>query len=328
MGISVVIPLWNKENEIARALDSVKRQTLAPSEVIVVDDGSTDSGPDVVRRFNLDNLRLVSQKNTGEGGARNRGIREAKEELIAFLDADDTWEPGFLEAIADMWQKYPGCGIYGTAWRMLALNGKTIMPPFRKVPPPGTDGILKSYFASVASGMCIWVSAAAVPKGILERVGGFPEGVKRGVERLTWLRIAADYPVAFCSKVLATWHLGTSNRVTVIYSWERDHPLVRTGLSVLSRNDLSPKMRKDLSRYITRTQIFVAKQLIRLGKSKEAREVLFECLDRKSYWLNWSACMISSFVPLSLFSRIYAARCRTLEFLEKLRRSVHNKLSA
>jgi glycosyltransferase involved in cell wall biosynthesis len=328
MGISVVIPLWNKEREIARALDSVKRQTVPASEVIVVDDGSTDSGAAVVRHFDLDNLRLVCQENTGEGGARNRGIREAREELVAFLDADDTWEPGFLGAIAAMRSRYPECGIYGTAWRMLTLTGKLILPPFRKVPAPGTDGILESYFASVASGMCIWISAAAVPRGILERLGGFPEGVKRGVERLTWLRIAADYPVAFCNRFLATWHLGTSNRVTVIYSWERSHPLVRAGLSVLSRNDLSPRMRRDISRYIARTQIFVAKQLIRLGKSREAREVLLECLDRGSYRCIWLACMIGSYLPLSLFSRIYTARCRTLEYIEKVWQSLHNKLSS
>jgi glycosyltransferase involved in cell wall biosynthesis len=328
MGISVVVPLYNKANEIARALDSVKRQTLAPSEVIVVDDGSTDSGPDVVRRFNLGNLRLVCQENTGEGGARNRGIREAKEELIAFLDADDTWEPGFLEAIAAMREKYPNCGIYGTGWRLLTPAGKVVIPRFCKVPHPGQDGILESYFATSARAVCIWVSATACPKSVLGDVGGFPVGVKRGGDRETWLRIAVKYPVAFCNRVLATWHLGASNRMSVMHSIDREPLLLRTGLKILARNDLSPRIRRDLSAYMARTQIYIAKLLMREGRVKEARELLRECVNRKAFLWNWSACMIGSYLPLSLFSRIYAARCRTVEFIERLRRSGHNKLSS
>lgn len=319
MRISVVIPLWNKEKEIARTLESVKRQTVAPAEVIVVNDGSTDSGPEIVRNFDLPNLRLVSQENAGEGAARNTGIREAREDIVAFLDADDTWEPGFLAAIADMIRKYPGCAMYGTAWRIRTANGKVIIPPFRDVPAAGTDGVLKSYFATVSKGMCLCSSSVAVIKHVFDKVGGFPVGVKLGGDRETWLRIAVDHPVAFCNRILATWQQSASNRSCTVYKHDREHTLLHTGMKVLSRSGLPPKARQELRRYLTRTQIFIAKQLIRQGRQKEARELLFQCLDPKAYWWKWSICLVGSFFPVSIFSALYLAKCRISESSSRMR---------
>ena len=87
--ISVVIPLYNKEKEIARTLRSVLAQTSQPLEIIVVDDGSTDGS-----------------------AARNRAMQEACGEYAALLDGDDTWEPGYLAEIERLIAAYPGCGAY------------------------------------------------------------------------------------------------------------------------------------------------------------------------------------------------------------------------
>jgi glycosyltransferase involved in cell wall biosynthesis len=87
--ISVIIPLYNKGKYIARALDSVFTQTFEDFEVIVVDDGSADDGPDIVRKYDGPRLRLIQQANASPGSARNRGMRENKAPFIAFLNADD-----------------------------------------------------------------------------------------------------------------------------------------------------------------------------------------------------------------------------------------------
>ncbi len=95
--VSVVIPLFNKADFIGRALSSTLNQSHPPLEVIVVDDGSTDAGPEIVRGFKLDSVRLLKQPNSGPGPARNRGMREARGKYIAFLDADDEWSPDLLK---------------------------------------------------------------------------------------------------------------------------------------------------------------------------------------------------------------------------------------
>ncbi|MGB2635576.1 MAG: glycosyltransferase family A protein [Candidatus Acidiferrum sp.] len=97
MRVSVIVPLYNKERWIERALDSIAKQTFADFEIIIVDDGSTDQGPHIVAAYNDPRLRLVHQPNAGPGSARNRGIAEAHGEILAFLDADDEWLPDYLE---------------------------------------------------------------------------------------------------------------------------------------------------------------------------------------------------------------------------------------
>ncbi len=307
--VSVVIPLYNKANEIARALRSVHNQTLRPSEIIVVDDGSTDNSADIVKSLMVPNLHLIQQGNAGECGARNRGISEAKGQLIALLDADDTWEPGFLEAIVAMYLKYPNCGIYGTAWQILTPIGKCMVPKFRGVPPTGKDGILDSYFKIVAKGVTLCSSSVAVPEYVFRKVGGFPLGVTLGGDREMWVRIAAEFPVAFCNKILATWHLGASNRVSNIYTYGTEHSLICTGRTLLAQKNLPRETRSHLIAYLANTQVFLAKQLIRSGRSREGRKVLMECIKPSCCMLKWFACLCGTFVPRSFFNKVYTIRC-------------------
>jgi len=90
--ISVVIPVFNGAAYIAQAIDSVLAQTMAADEILVVDDGSSDSTREIVRRYKHP-VRYLAQSNRGAAAARNLGIRESKGDLLAFLDADDVWLP-------------------------------------------------------------------------------------------------------------------------------------------------------------------------------------------------------------------------------------------
>ena len=114
--ITVVIPLYNKSAEIARAVNSALVQSMLPREIIVVDDGSTDGSGDIVEGINSPLIRLISQENRGVSVARNVGIEAATTKWVALLDGDDMWCADFLQTVADLIDHYPDCGAYGTAF--------------------------------------------------------------------------------------------------------------------------------------------------------------------------------------------------------------------
>src|SRR6476469_10004419 len=98
--VSVVIPAYNAERFLGEAIESVLAQGYAHFELIVVDDGSSDRTAEVARSFG-DRVRTIEQENSGVSAARNAGTRAAGGELLAFLDADDRWSPGWLERMVD-----------------------------------------------------------------------------------------------------------------------------------------------------------------------------------------------------------------------------------
>lgn len=114
--ISVIISLFNKEKYITRAIDSVFAQTHQDFEIVVVDDGSTDGGPELVEKYQDSRLRLIRQQNEGPGSARNCGIQETKAPYLAFLDADDEWLPDFLHRYLDALKTNPDCDYVVGPW--------------------------------------------------------------------------------------------------------------------------------------------------------------------------------------------------------------------
>ena len=117
--ISVIIPLYNKASEIAITLHTVLAQSLQPREIIVVDDGSTDGSAEIVESFGSPLVRLIRQENRGVSAARNRAMREATGEWVALLDGDDMWGAEYLATVAEMIERWPKCGAYGTAFMII-----------------------------------------------------------------------------------------------------------------------------------------------------------------------------------------------------------------
>lgn len=211
---SVVIPLYNKEREIAAALDSALSQRLRPLEVIVIDDGSTDKGPDIVRGYDSPLVRLITQPNGGVAAARNRGAEEAKGDYLAFLDADDIWRPGYLEKIEELMTRYPGCGAYSAAFDI--ASGDKIFPNRH----PGREGIVEDFFLEAMSSYICQPSATVIPRSIFLTCGGFPDGMKIGEDLYLWIKLASDYPICFTPDNLVVYCRTASNRSAGIYTPE------------------------------------------------------------------------------------------------------------
>lgn len=203
---SIIIPLYNKEGNIAQALDSVMAQECQDFEVVVVDDGSTDGGAAVVENYGDPRIRLVRQENAGVSAARNRGIEEARGEYVAFLDADDVWMPGFLSEIVALQREFPQCRAQATNY-IFNSNGVKSPTILRKVPFGGERGVLVNYFeVASCSHPPVWTSAVCIERRLLLEIGGFPVGIKSGEDLLTWARVAVRTDWAYSMKEMAQYN--------------------------------------------------------------------------------------------------------------------------
>lgn len=122
--ISVVIPLYNKAHTIVNTLNTVFAQTYQDFEVVIVNDGSTDKGVEVIQQnFKDSRIRIIHQKNAGVSAARNRGVDESKGDYIAFLDGDDEWHPEYLSTMHELIVKYPEAGLFLCAGLIYNADG-------------------------------------------------------------------------------------------------------------------------------------------------------------------------------------------------------------
>ena len=221
---SVVIPLYNKQNYIEETLESVFNQTFENFEIIIVNDGSTDNSAKVLESIEDKRIRVINQENAGVSVARNNGIKEAKTEYICFLDADDLWQPEFLEIIYKLIDDYKDLGLYSTSYQLIneVKNYRDIN--LQGIPNENYRGILPNYFESVALGdNIVWTSATCIPKKVFEDNNiWFPPGEKYGEDQYVWARVAMKYDIAFDSKVCAYYNIGSENNTESGISKEKE----------------------------------------------------------------------------------------------------------
>lgn len=212
--VSVVIPAYNAADFIERTLDTVRAQTFDRYEAIVVDDGSTDPTPDVVRAYFARHGmkgRILRQENRGQGAARNAGMRAAKGAYIALLDSDDLWYPEKLAAVIAEFDRHPDADLICHDEQI--RRDDTIVRVSRRRSPRGN-----LYEALLFDGNLLSPSATVVRLGPALAVGGFDE--RR--EYITvedydfWLRFSGRGRIRFLPRVLGEYVLreaSTSRRI-------------------------------------------------------------------------------------------------------------------
>ena len=215
MRFSVIIPLYNKESYVRKAIESVLTQTFKDFELIVVDDGSTDGGAKVVEGFNDTRLNLIRQKNAGVSIARNNGAAASSAPFLCFLDADDWWDPTFLEEMDKLIKEFPDAGIYGTNYTIVnETKRKTRVAPIglHEGFECGYINYCQAY--SMNLGMPLTSSSICIPKNVFFTLGGFPEGITLGEDFILWIHIALRYKVALLNKPLSYYNqdVGTDLR--------------------------------------------------------------------------------------------------------------------
>ena len=217
MKFSVIIPLYNKAPYVAKAIGSVLSQSYKDYELIVVDDGSQDDSA-AIALSSIDgraNCRLIKQENAGVSMARNNGVAVSQGLYLCFLDADDWWEPVFLEEMSMLIDEFPEAGIYGTNYIIVnETKRKTKVAPVGVAPEfdKGYIDYCQVYAKTLA--MPLWTGAVCIPRKVFEEMKGFPQGIRLGEDFLLWIRIALKYKVAFLNKPLAFYNqdVETANR--------------------------------------------------------------------------------------------------------------------
>jgi glycosyltransferase involved in cell wall biosynthesis len=272
MHFSVIIPLFNKEKYILRAIDSVLRQSHGNFELIIVDDGSTDSSAEAVQSISDSRIRLIQRQNGGESAARNTGINVANHPYIAFLDADDAWEADYLETIAGLIKDFPAAGIYCTGYHVVEKEARKKFPNWVRVPQRGR---VERYFYSVARGDQIATSSSVcIPAKIFEAVGSFSLGDKLGADQDMWARIALDYDVVVDAKACATYFKDADNRVCATESHASELPYSVRLQEVLNGEILREDLAVDIKDYITSGLVTLVSVNLRSGKKVPARALL------------------------------------------------------
>ncbi len=193
--ISAVIPLFNKRDSIARAIESVFGQTARPDELIVVNDGSTDGGDviasDLLQRNGFG--RIVNIANQGVSAARNAGIDCSRSDYVCLLDADDVWLPNHCAVMKAMIAAHPDCVLYvsGNAKRRSGSPPATAQQPFCRMNPT------EFYARYTRRPSFVHTSAVAVKRSALRAMDGFPMAGIRSQDVYVWLRLAASGPTCF-----------------------------------------------------------------------------------------------------------------------------------
>lgn len=301
--ISVVIPLYNKEKQIKRTLQTVLKQTFQKYEIVIINDGSTDNSVVEVEKLKDPRIRLVHQKNAGVSVARNKGIEEAKYELIAFLDADDEWQSEYLTSQYELYQKYPECSIYACNYKFKDNNENISDTTIRKIPFREHDGILNNYFeVASCSHPPLWTSAVMVRKEAIKIIGGFPQGIKSGEDLLTWARLSLKFKIAYNKKAYCIFNNDKNNYNTDQQKRLPDIPDI-VGNQLENLLIKYPKI-KYLNTYISIWYKMRARVFLQKGLNKNARKDIRLSINHNLTWKNLIF-YILTFFPKKIIDQIF-----------------------
>jgi len=231
--VSVIIPTFNRAQKVERALRSVLGQTFKPHEIIVVDDGSTDETAELINQRYKDTVRYIYQSNNGVSQARNRGIRNARGNWVAFLDSDDEWLPGKLQMQVSLLQENPGFSFCHTD-EIWIRCGKRVNPMHKHKKQGG-------WIYENCLPLCvISPSSVLIKKEIFTILGGFNESLPACEDYDYWLRYCSRFPVLFLEKQLLVKYGGHSDQLSRKY-WGLDQFRLKALLNILSSDALTPE---------------------------------------------------------------------------------------
>lgn len=242
--VSVIVPTFNRRNFLQKAVESVLAQTFPDFELLIVDDGSTDSTERYCAGLRDARIRYFRQENRGVSAARNHGIRKARAEWIAFLDSDDLWQPRKLEAQLD--------SVGTSCEHPVVYTDEIWIRRGRRVNPKKKHGKYGGWIYDRCLPLCIISpSSALLHRKVLKRCGLFDTRFPVCEDYDLWLRVTATFPVLFLQQPLIVKVGGHQDQLSRS-RWGLDRYRVRAMEKAIGSGTLTPLQEKWTARELAR----------------------------------------------------------------------------
>ena len=307
MKFSVVIPLYNKAPYIKSTIASVLAQTVEDFEIIVLDDGSTDGGADIVAAIDDPRVRLLRQANAGVSSTRNRAISMARSQWVAFLDADDWLHPHYLQSLVIAQDLHPAADVAATQYIPLC-DSTGVWPPAWHVTevPVASESIelIEDLPTKWMKGPTFNSSSVCIrTTRLLQMQPCFAVGESHAEDLDMWFRVAEKSGIAWVKRPLVAY------RVSVEGSLSLDHPKLElppffhriraralSGAMTEAQASSALKMVADL-------EISMARDALASGQRKEAIRLLRSARNSASKRRWWLTAAMTAFAPGDLVRR-------------------------
>jgi glycosyltransferase involved in cell wall biosynthesis len=273
---TVIIPLYNKEKYLEKAINSILNQTFTDFELLIINDCSTDKSVEIASKFISDKVQIIHhEKNSGLAATRNTGIKKATSNYVTFLDADDIWKPHFLEKTYNLIQNFPEARIFGT-------NYEEIWDSTIKNPHNNSDSLLENFEGyvnffkiNIKQGLYNHGSVC-LHKEVYENVGFYNENIQLSQDLDFNIRANYHYKLAYDNSVQMSYFMQTDNQMTrssIVNKTIPDYDLYEDWA----------KTNSDLKKYLDFERYVLGK---RLKKNNDSRwEKMVKNIDLNN--LNW-----------------------------------------
>ncbi|MBE9214636.1 glycosyltransferase family 2 protein [Plectonema cf. radiosum LEGE 06105] len=254
---SIIIPAYNAMNYLPQTLESVLKQTFTDFEVLIINDGSSDNIVEWFYNIVDSRVKLISQENQGVSAARNIGIKNSKADYIAFIDADDLWEPTKLEKQLQCFKDNPSVGLVHSAMTMIDQEGKSLGRTF-------ISNVEGDALKPLLEQNTIVTSSVIVRRSCLD-VGNFDNNLRSSEDWELWVRIALRYPIMLIKEPLVFYRQHPNNTTKNWQMLEQD---------LRSIEQVFQSVPQELSYLKNRTygyaNIYLAWKALQTGYSKQA----------------------------------------------------------
>lgn len=309
--ISVVIPTYNRAGFLEKAVASVRNQSHPCDEIVIVDDGSTDDTPSAVAALGA-GVRYVHQPNAGPSAARNRGMREAQGDLVAFLDTDDRWLPTKIERQLALLAARPDVAIVVTDEAMELGDGRLLHTSnfahhgIDRLLPITADGVVPDAPRRLLKTNFISTSTVLARRDLLVSLGGFDTRLRYGEDLELWLRVAAAHPIASVRSVEAIRVTHGGNTTAAIEPMLLGYVELTAVIRGWAR-ELMPQWGLDPDQMVADSWCDLGYWYFSNGRLPEARQALRRSL-RESVTSRALKYSLASLLPAAAISKLRAAR--------------------